>query len=118
MAITIQHAPNLQLLAQSGYVAGAGFYRQQQREMALRERMQQRALDYNMMSQEIAHRNAMQRQLMAGQQNAVAQGIQNRAGLQRAMALQNDQQDFPAANGSVGSSGSHRPIPTPDEVTA
>lgn len=61
MPIVVSHQPDLSLLARAGYIAGAGQYQQWQEEMAQRERMQERALQANLYSQQMAQYNAMER---------------------------------------------------------
>ena len=88
MAITVSHQPDMNMLYSAGYSAGAGQFRRFQMELAQRERMQARALETNLLSQEIANQNSLQRMVFAnqlqGQQNAMLQ----QAGFQNQLALQ------------------------------
>lgn len=61
MPIVVSHQPDLGLLARAGYIAGAGEYQRWQDEMAQRERMQMRALQSNLYSQQMAQGNAFDR---------------------------------------------------------
>lgn len=55
MPITVTHSPDPELLSQAGYQIGAGAQLQWAEEMAQRERMQMRALESNLITQERAH---------------------------------------------------------------
>jgi len=70
MPIVVTHNPDPGLLARAGYVAGYGEFLQRQQELAQRERMQERALQANIYSQQMAQNAAMQRMV-------VGAGIEN-----------------------------------------
>ena len=72
MPIYVSHQPSVQLLAQAGYAAGAGQFKQQQMEMAQRERMQMRALEFENIRQQRQTQQSMYRAKMAmmGQREA------------------------------------------------
>lgn len=67
MAITVSHQPDFGLLARAGYYSGAGADRRWQAEMAQRERMQERALASNFLSQQLANVNAIDRMGIANE---------------------------------------------------
>lgn len=67
MPIVISHTPPMELLSRAGYYIGAGEMRQQQEEMQQRERMQIRGIEANLLSQQLAQQNQMQRDVWGAQ---------------------------------------------------
>lgn len=67
MPIVISHTPPMELLSRAGYYIGAGELRQQQEEMQQRERMQIRGIEANLLSQQLAQQNQMQRDVWGAQ---------------------------------------------------
>lgn len=93
MAITIQHQPDLGMLASAGYVAGAGEFRRHQEEMAQRERMQERAIQAQLYEQQLQQANYLERQAMENEARAQMYGMQSQASVDRAqMNAWNQQQ--------------------------
>ena len=82
MAITVQHTPDMNALFQAGYTAGAGLFRQQQRELAQRERMQMRSIEANFISQQMAQANRLELADMRGRQQFMADQQHNAARMQ------------------------------------
>jgi len=101
MPIIVRHEPDPEFLAQIGYYTGMGQHLQWQQELEQRERMQQRAMEMNLLSQRLGQQAQLERQMLGigadfeQQQRLFAQQeeLQRQRALDQEQLLQLRQQD-------------------------